>query len=242
VAAATFWGRRGVFRNDFFHYHACRGAVAPVQGKVSSVADRLVSLYPTTLLHRRLDGMAESNRQLAALVAQIAATERSAADGTTTQGGFQTRDDLFNRDHPALNMLKQHVTSAMREYAGILIRQECTRPPAKVDFVMWGWAVAYKAGDSQGLHVHPGANISGVYYVAAPPAALERGESGKISFYDPRPRANMNQLSFQSTRHREAPVPGDMILFPSWLEHAVSPFQGGGERICIAFNAKLIMD
>jgi uncharacterized protein (TIGR02466 family) len=219
-------------------------AAAPafVRRKGSAVADKLVNLYPTTLLHRRLDGMAEVNRQLAALVAQLAAAEPNAADGTTTQGGFQTRDDLFNRDHPAINMLKQHVAKAMQDYAAILIRQECTRPPAKVDFVMWGWAVSYKAGDSQGLHVHPGANISGVYYVAAPPATLERGESGKISFYDPRPRANMNQLAFQSTRHREAPVPGDMILFPSWLEHAVSPFQGAGARVCIAFNAKLIMD
>lgn len=206
------------------------------------MADQLIALYPTTLLHRRLGDMAETNRQLTALVAQIAAAEPSVADGTTTQGGFQTRDDLFKRDHPALNILKTHVGAAMQDYAAILIRQECTRPPAKVDFVMWGWAVSYKAGDSQGLHVHPGANISGVYYVAAPPAALERGESGKISFYDPRPRANMNQLAFQSTRHREAPVPGDMILFPSWLEHAVSPFQGPGMRICIAFNAKLIMD
>jgi uncharacterized protein (TIGR02466 family) len=205
------------------------------------VADKLIPLFPTTLLHRSLGGMAEANQQIAALVAEIAAAEPSAADGTTTQGGFQTRDDLFNRDLPVLDILKQHIASAVQEYAGILIRQECTRAPAKVDFVMWGWAVSYKAGDSQGLHVHPGANISGVYYVAAPPATLERGESGKISFYDPRPRANMNQLSFQSTRHREAPVPGDMILFPSWLEHAVSPFQGAGERICIAFNAKLIM-
>ena len=206
------------------------------------MADKLIALYPTSLLHRRLDGMAQVNRQLAALVAEIAVTEQSAADGTTTEGGYQTRDDLFNRDHPALNLLKQHVAMALQEYAGILIRQECTRAPSKVDFVTWGWAVFYKAGDFQGLHVHPGANISGVYYVAAPAAALQRGESGKISFYDPRPRANMNQLAFQATRHREAPVPGDMILFPSWLEHSVSPFQGEGERICIAFNAKLIME
>ena len=206
------------------------------------MADKLIALYPSSLLHRRLDGMTETNRQLAALVAEIAATEQSATGGTTTEGGYQTRDDLFNRDHPALNLLKRHVAMAMQEYAGILIRQECTRAPSKVDFVTWGWAVSYKAGDFQGLHVHPGANISGVYYVAAPAAALERGESGKISFYDPRPRANMNQLAFQATRHREAPVPGDMILFPSWLEHSVSPFQGEGERICIAFNAKLIME
>ena len=51
----------------------------------------------------------------------------------------------------------------------------------------------------------------------------------------------MNQLPRQITRRRQAPMPGDMIVFPSWLEHSVSAFHGPGERISIAFNAKLAM-
>ena len=39
----------------------------------------------------------------------------------------------------------------------------------------------------------------------------------------------------------EAPVPGDMVVFPSWLEHSVAPFLGDELRICIAFNVKLLM-
>jgi len=206
------------------------------------VADRVISAFPTIILQRRLEGMEETNRQLEALVAQIAATEPNSTVGTTTEGGFQTKEDLFQRDNPGIAALKPHIFSAMQEYAGQLVRQELTRPPQKLDFILWGWAVAYKAGHSQGLHVHPSANVSGVYYVTAPPATLEPGDAGKISFYDPRPRATMVQLPFQTTRHRIAPVPGDMYLFPSWLEHSVSPFQGEGTRICIAFNGKLILE
>jgi hypothetical protein len=33
------------------------------------------------------------------------------------------------------------------------------------------------------------------------------------------------------------PATGHLILFPSWLEHRVEPFEGEGERISIAFNA-----
>jgi uncharacterized protein (TIGR02466 family) len=209
---------------------------------VSGVADRLLSIFPTTILHRHLDGMEEANRQLAALVTEIAATEPNSTAGTTTEGGFQTKEDLFQRDNPGLATLKPHIFSAVQEYATLTIRQELTRPPAKVDFILWGWAVSYKAGDTQGLHVHPNANVSGVYYVTAPPATLEPGDAGKISFYDPRPRATMVQLPFQANRHRVAPMPGDMYLFPSWLEHSVSAFQGEGERICIAFNGRLILE
>jgi len=206
------------------------------------VADRVISAFPTIILQRRLEGMEETNRQLEALVNEIAATEPNSTVGTTTEGGFQTKEDLFQRDNPGLAALKPHIFSAMQEYSSQLIRQELTRPPQKVDFILWGWAVAYKAGHSQGLHVHPSANVSGVYYVTAPPSTLEPGDAGKISFYDPRPRATMTQLPFQATRHRIAPVPGDMYLFPSWLEHSVSPFQGEGTRICIAFNGKLILE
>ena len=206
------------------------------------MADRILSVFPTNILHRHLDGMDEANRQLAALVAEIAATEPNSTAGTTTEGGFQTKEDLFQRDNPGIAALKPHIFSAVQEFAGLTIRQELTRPPAKLDFILWGWAVRYKAGHTQGLHVHPGANVSGVYYVSAPPAALEPGDAGKISFYDPRPRATMAQLPFQATRHRVAPIPGDMYLFPSWLEHSVSAFQGEGTRLCIAFNGKLILE
>jgi uncharacterized protein (TIGR02466 family) len=206
------------------------------------VADRILSVFPTNILHRHLDGMEEVNRQLMALVADIAANEPNSTTGTTTEGGFQTKEDLFQRDNPGIAALKPHIFSAVQEFAALTIQQELTRPPQKLDFILWGWAVSYKAGHTQGLHVHPGANVSGVYYVSAPPAALQPGEAGKISFYDPRPRATMAQLPFQATRHRVAPVPGDMYLFPSWLEHSVSAFQGEGTRICIAFNGKLILE
>jgi uncharacterized protein (TIGR02466 family) len=206
------------------------------------VSDNLVTLYPTSLLSRHIPGMEETNQQLAALIRSIEETEPNAVDGSTNEGGFQTTPELLKRDHPALNILKQHIRVAVEAYARTLVAHECSAPPTKVEFALWGWGAILREGNTQGIHVHPYANISGVYYVAAPPPALEiTRDGGKICFYDPRPRANMNQLPRQVTRRRKIPVPGDMILFPSWLEHSVSAFHGPGERISIAFNAKLLM-
>lgn len=211
------------------------------------MSDVLTSIYPTTLLRRHLPDMAQTNRELAGLISQMAATGPNMTDGTSTQGGFQTRQDLLADDHPfarypALVTLKQHLIKAIQDYATMLFEQECVQAPKNVDFMLWGWGVSLTAGNSQELHVHPTAHISGVYYVTAPPGALEeKSTDGKIRFYDPRPRANMNQLFTQITRHSEAPNPGDVIVFPSWLEHSVAPFRGEGERICIAFNVRLGM-
>jgi predicted 2-oxoglutarate/Fe(II)-dependent dioxygenase YbiX len=33
--------------------------------------------------------------------------------------------------------------------------------------------------------------------------------------------------------------PGQLVLFPSWLLHHVTPFAGEGERITVAFNCAL---
>ena len=126
------------------------------------VADRLISIFPTTIMHRRLEGMEETNRQLQALVAHIAATEPNSVAGTTTEGGFQTKEDLFQRDNPAIETLKKHIFSAVQDYAGQIVRQEVTRPPARIDFVLWGWAVSYRAGHTQGLMSIP-APISVAY-------------------------------------------------------------------------------
>jgi uncharacterized protein (TIGR02466 family) len=210
------------------------------------LADQVNSLFPTLVLKRHLDGMEETNRQLAALMMQKEQSEPNHAPGTSTSGGFQTEKDLLTdamaQQSPALATLRGHIGTAIRDYAGLLISQECSPPPQSVKFTSGGWGVILREGNYQGHHVHPGTHVSGVYYIAAPAVALAPGQDGgKISFFDPRPRAHMNQLLAQRTYYREAPGPGDLVLFPSWLEHSVAPFRGEGLRICIAFDARLEM-
>ena len=210
------------------------------------MADQIKPIFPTSLLVRHIPDMEATNAALAKLIREIETADRNSASGTSTKGGFQTADTLLSThpraNDPALVTLKGHIASAVQSYAKLLIDQECARPPTRLQVESWGWGVILRTGNWQGHHVHPDAHISGVYYIAAPPAALAEGEdAGKISFYDPRPRANMAQLHAQVTRYWEAPRPGDMLVFPSWLEHSVAPFAGQGERICIAFNVRLLM-
>ena len=35
---------------------------------------------------------------------------------------------------------------------------------------------------------------------------------------------------------RMKPEAGRIVMFPSWLMHAVQPYQGGGRRISVAIN------
>ena len=35
------------------------------------------------------------------------------------------------------------------------------------------------------------------------------------------------------------PASGMLVLFPSWLQHALRPYRGAAERISIAFNLSI---
>jgi len=40
----------------------------------------------------------------------------------------------------------------------------------------------------------------------------------------------------QMSQFRVRPEPGKLVIFPSWLMHAVRPHKGPGERISVAMN------
>lgn len=103
-------------------------------------------------------------------------------------------------------------------------------------------------GSYNKAHVHPNSVWSGVYYVQAPEGA------GDIEFIDPRTENVMAPLKYAPNRQRPAscwtkvtftPKAGKLLIFPSWLYHAVSPnltsAQGdAAERIIISFNLQQV--
>ena len=84
----------------------------------------------------------------------------------------------------------------------------------------------------------PGAHWSGVYYVSQP--AVEKGESGKIEFLNPRtdlPNWRILKSPIFGAARKFRPHPGELVLFPSYLVHWVYPNETQEERVSIAFNA-----
>lgn len=104
--------------------------------------------------------------------------------------------------------------------------------PVSVD-VTRSWASLYRAGDRHEPHFHPNTALSAVYYVAAPGLC-------EIDLLDPRPAVDYYDpgitLAGESHRVRLACPPGELLVFPGWLKHAVPHFQGEGPRISIAWN------
>jgi uncharacterized protein (TIGR02466 family) len=93
---------------------------------------------------------------------------------------------------------------------------------------------------------HGGAYWSGTYYVDDGGIGEDHALGGEFEIQDPRgvaPAMYAPLLGFalpggQSAGASELihPRSGQLVLFPSWLLHAVRPYRGDRERISVAFN------
>ena len=100
------------------------------------------------------------------------------------------------------------------------------------------WANINLPGGYNNMHLHPNSLYSGAYYVQASP------NSGRLAVMAPRPGAQQVMPNSQKGKlHRELwletyydPVPGRLIMFPSWLWHKVEPNKSNDIRISVSFN------
>ena len=88
------------------------------------------------------------------------------------------------------------------------------------------WSIINPPGSANRAHIHPGCTWSGVYYIQTPAGC------GNIEFIDPRTENLMQQPRYVPNKKRPkhcwtkaniTPKPGRMLIFPSWLYHAVAP-------------------
>lgn len=106
------------------------------------------------------------------------------------------------------------------------------------------WFHVTRNGGFTIAHTHPMASWSGVYCVDPGETVPDRPESGVLRFHNPHYYSNMfldpGNSKIRAPYHHGtwsvAFKAGQLVLFPSWLQHEVLPFYGKDERITIAFN------
>ena len=86
-------------------------------------------------------------------------------------------------------------------------------------------------------HIHPHSILSGTFYVSVPEGAQA------LKFEDPRLDRFMNAPTRKPGARRdhqvfvsEAPAPGTLLMWESWLRHEVPPNLSDEPRISISFN------
>lgn len=96
------------------------------------------------------------------------------------------------------------------------------------------WLNINRPGDRHHRHHHPNSYVSGVYYLDASP------DCGAITFHRPGlvelEPARTRGTTFTFDQWKETPRSGQLLLFPSRLEHSVDPNLSSKDRLSISFN------
>ena len=156
------------------------------------------------------------------------------------------RDELLG--HPALRALPgTHSTTGtgarldrLQDDPGPLTRALLERIGAEVERagtarpVLNAWAVATRYEGHEEWHIHPAAQMSGVYYVAVPEAG-DDARAGSIEF-GPMPLGTSAEPDAWP-RRRFRPQAGRLLLFPSFYGHRTWPTGSNETRLVVAFDA-----
>ena len=102
------------------------------------------------------------------------------------------------------------------------------------------WVNVLETGGRQAMHNHANSFVSGVVYLTATHPESQTvfmRAPGGVDFCFKNDHAGSAPGEFCADKWiSPQPEPGDLVLFPSYLMHAVPP-NAGGRRVTLAFNA-----
>jgi uncharacterized protein (TIGR02466 family) len=156
---------------------------------------------------------------------------------------FESRFNLFRWPEKCVQELRNFVLNAV----GAMVIQTTTlraEDVSRLKFQNHTWFHISRFAGSFIAHNHPLASWSAVYCVRPGETVPNHPKSGMLKFFDCRQGANVYADPATRSLHRPYALEpleiqlmaGELIVFPSYMFHEVSPFYGGDTRITVASN------
>ena len=166
---------------------------------------------------------------------------------------YASRDDLMHR-------VKLQEWDAFLQFAASAVRDTARKanhgiwPQESVDLqleINGIWFQISNEGAHHDIHTHGNCSWSAVYIVDVDPQDERLNHSGYgelngvTRFYSPLfERLGGAYMDYGNSYLQNAtvdfePIPGRLIVFPSWLPHQAMPYRGSRDRVIISFNASI---
>ena len=152
-------------------------------------------------------------------------------------GGTQTQGHLFGAGHVMVEKLRARIEAALSAYIADLAPDDqhpfLARRQNGFRFA-GAWSSLMREQGFHVNHLHPQGWVSSCYYVTVPDVAKDQDtRQGWIKFGEPELDVALND----PIRRAVQPVPGRLVLFPSYMWHGTIPFRDASIRTTIAFDA-----
>jgi uncharacterized protein (TIGR02466 family) len=186
---------------------------------------QLLELFPSPIMVVNYGGeeLDAISREIEGALASIELRQDDTRHRVQTSYSPGVSNDIVNH---GLFQLGQSIEEAL-----LLYQQRVGVKPQPLKLVE-SWVNEYHEGGYMSEHEHPGNVVSGVYYHQADEHA------GSLCFRNPNPlMLNCHWPGRDIEYYQTAPIPaetGRLVLFPSWMAHAVSTVKS--HKISISFN------
>ena len=190
--------------------------------------DEVISLFPTPFLR----APAALPRPLVdALVAHFSTL---AVQDNNASARLSHTEMLKPSDSPLLVDVATLLTPKLADFGALLFGERMGWSLKEM------WVNVLETGGHQAMHNHANSFVSGVVYLTPTDASSRTvfmKSPGGTDFAFKNDHPGMVAGPFNAEKWiGPAPEPGDVVLFPSYLMHAVPP-NAGARRITLAFNA-----
>lgn len=152
------------------------------------------------------------------------------------RGGTQTRGNLFEANDPVIYGLALAVRDTIENRIARLKPDPShpflSRITGRVCFPT-SWSVRLASQGFHVSHIHPAGWLSSAYYASLPAEVQAGAGQGQLAFGIPDAALGLDL----SPRRVVQPQEGLLVLFPSYLWHATTPFESMSPRITVAFDA-----
>lgn len=166
---------------------------------------------------------------------------------------YASRDDLLQRIRlPEWGQLVRFTVDSLRQTVALANQGAWPEATPGLQIALRGiWFQIANRGAHHDVHTHGNCSWSGVYCVQAdgaePRAAhpLLGATNGVTRFYGPHfnhlggAHMDFGNAYLQSAHLDIEPLPGQLVVFPSWLPHQAMPYDGEADRIIVSFNASV---
>ena len=212
--------------------------------------DPLLSLWSTPLGLHRFAQAGEINPLLVRVFRSLRATDGSA----NPEGAFfASGDDLLQRIRlPEWEQLVGFIVEGLRQTVVLANQRAWPEAAPGLQIALRGlWFQIANRGSHHDVHTHGNCSWSGVYCVQVDSAAqrashpLLGATNGVTRFYGPHfnhlggAHMDFGNAYLQSAHLDIEPLPGQLVVFPSWLPHQAMPYDGEADRIIVSFNASV---
>ena len=195
---------------------------------------QIYKLFPTPVFHFRVENYQELNIELENYILNLKKKDEKGQKKSNAGGWHSHNFDLTND-----NMAKKFAKIFEKFYKKVIIDEMGWKYNSDRVKIEGMWSIINKKGSFNIQHNHPNAYLSSAYYVKHPE------KSGSIKFFDPREQKSIRYPKIKKYGELSAatveiaPKEGDLLIFPSYLYHAVTENLSEQDRIIISFNVDI---